>query len=394
MNRLSLLYTWPGEDPSLQPVALLAHMDVVPVQATTLGQWTHPPFAGVVADGAVWGRGAIDMKSTMVSLMEAAEHMTRRGVRPARTVYLAFGHDEEVSGGAGATAIAHTLGERGVQLAWVLDEGGGVYEGALPGVDAPMALISVAEKGYLTLAIEARAQGGHSSMPPAETAVGRLSAAIVALEAAPFPSAITDVIGEMIERIGSVSSFGVRLVTANRWLFDPLLTWLVGFDPTFAAMTRTTTAPTMLEASPQENVLAQTATAKVNFRLMPGDTVESVVARVEDVVGSEHVSVRLSGEGTAASRVAPVDGWGFLALERSIGRVFPDALVVPGMLMAGTDSRHYADVADHLYRFAGMRVDRSFASLAHGTDERIPIATLAPMVQVHVDLLEHGLGAP
>lgn len=392
VNGESLLFTWPGEDPNVAPVAFLAHMDVVPVEAATLGDWTHPPFSGAVADGAVWGRGALDMKGTLVALMEAAEILTRRGSRPARTVYFAFGHDEEVAGRAGAGRLAAVLADRGVRLAWVLDEGGAVVDGAVPGLDAPVALIAVAEKGYLTLEIEASAEGGHSSTPSRPTAVGRLAEAIVKLEAAPFPARVNDIGGEMLERIGAASPFAVRLVTANRWLFDPLLARAITLDPTLAAMARTTTAATMLEASPQENVLAQRATARVNFRLIPGDTVDGVTSRVREIVADERVEVRVLAGPSDPSEVSSTDGEGFAAIEASVRRVFPRAVAVPGLMLAATDSRHFADIADDTYRFAGMHVDTSQTSLFHGTDERIDVRTLGEMVQFHVELIENGLG--
>ncbi len=393
VNGASLLYTWPGADPNLAPVAFLAHMDVVPVDPSTLDAWTHPPFAGAVEGGAVWGRGALDMKSTLVTLMEAVELLTKAGVQPARTVYLALGHDEEVGGPAGAAQIARLLDQRGVRLAWVLDEGGMIALDAVPGIDAPLAMIAVAEKGYLTLEITASAEGGHSSTPGRETAVGRLAQAIVALEAAPFPTSMNDTLGEMIERVGSHGPFVARLVTANRWLFDPLILWAISSDPVLGAMTRTTTAPTMLVASPKENALAQTATATVNFRVIPGETTETVIARVREIVGDDRMEVRQVSEPSSPSPVASTRGESFARLERSIAHVVPDAVVVPGLLMAGTDSHHYVDVADDLYRFAALRIGRSDLSRFHGLDERVPVDTLGPMVQFYVDLIGSGLGA-
>ncbi len=395
VNGESLLYTWRGADPALPPVAFLAHMDVVPVEAATLSAWTHPPFAGVVSDGYVWGRGALDMKSTLVTLMEAVELMVSQGVQPARTVYLAFGHDEEVGGPAGAGEIVRTLESRGERLAFVLDEGGMVAMNSIPGLDAPVAMIAVAEKGYLTLEITASAAGGHSSTPPAETAVGRLSKAVLALEAAPFPASMNDTVGTMIERVGAHAPFAARLVTANRWLFDPLIVWAAAAnDPVIGAMLRTTTAPTMLVASPKENVLAQTATATVNFRVIPGETAESVTRRVREIVGDDRIEVAPTASGSNPSRVASTDNAAWASLERSAGRVFPEAIVVPGLLMAGTDSSHYLGIADDVYRFAAVKIDRADVARFHGLDERVPVASLGQMVQFYVDLMGSGLAEP
>ncbi len=392
VNGESLLFKWEGTDPSLLPVAFLAHMDVVPVDDSTLDAWTHPPFGGVVDDGYVWGRGALDMKGIMIALIESVEWMLARDMKPARTIYLAFGHDEEVGGGAGAHEIARLLESRGERLAFVLDEGGMVSVGTLPGLDAPIAMIAVAEKGYLTLDISASADGGHSSTPPDETAVGALAEAIVALQASPFPASVNDTMGTMIERIGARSPFAVRLVTANRWLFDPIIARAAaGRDPIMASMLRTTTAPTMLEASPKENVLAQTATAKVNFRVIPGETAESVTERVRALVEDDRIEVRAGEIGRDPSSVSSTDNASWQSIERSARTIFPDAIVVPGLLMGGTDSRQYQDVTEDTYRFAAVIVDRDDISRFHGLDERIAVASLGPMVQFYVHLMGTGL---
>jgi len=395
VNGESLLFEWRGRDPSLSPMAFLAHMDVVPVQSGTEASWTHPPFSGRIANGFVWGRGAIDMKGTLVAVMEAVEYLAAEGFVPERTVYLAFGHDEEVGGRAGAARNAATLAERGVQLAWTMDEGGFVVENAIPGLDIPLASVSVAEKGYVTLEITAHAEGGHSSVPSRETAVGRLAKAILVLQDNPFPARIDGIVGEMMDRIAGASSFAVRLVLGNRWLFGPLIRAAADRQSAMGAMMRTTTAPTMLEASPQENVLAQEAKATVNFRIYPGDTMDSVLARVRDLVANENVQVALEDpdSGSNPSPISATDNDAFVRIERSIRGVYPTALVVPGLLLAGTDSRHYEAVADDTYRFAPVWITPNDASRIHGTNERVAVDALARMVQYYVHFFRTELGA-
>jgi len=390
----SLLYTWRGRDEGRSPVAFLAHMDVVPVEEGTDGEWTHPPFAGQLADGFVWGRGTLDMKGTLVTLMEAVEQLAARGFTPERTVYLAFGHDEEV-GGLGAVANARVLSERGVALEWSLDEGGVLIENP-PGLGGPAASVGIAEKGYLTLQVIAHGTGGHSSMPHRESAAGRLATAIVALEQEPFPASIGSVIGDMMNQLATALPFSARLVLANRWLFDPLIELALEQSPPFAAMLRTTTAVTMLEASPQENVLAQEAVATVNFRIIPGETIDSVQQRVSSIVGSEHIEVRpagTSGFRSNPSAVASIEVPGYTGLERSIAAVFPDALVMPGLVVGATDSRHFQAVADDSYRFAPLRIAIDQAGGVHGTDERVAIDALGPAVQFYIHLFETALGS-
>lgn len=212
----SLLYRWPGSDSTLAPGILMAHQDVVPVEPGTEGDWTQPAFSGAIADGYVWGRGAMDDKGNLVAQLEAVETMLARGYTPKRTVYLAYGHDEEVGGLRGAVRIVELLRSRGIRPAFVVDEGGALAEGMMPGLSRPMALVGIAEKGYLSLELAVQVEGGHSSMPPRETAVGILSAAVRRLELNQMPRGIRDVTATTFDYLAPEMSFGPRLVIANR----------------------------------------------------------------------------------------------------------------------------------------------------------------------------------
>src|SRR5882724_2796478 len=255
VNGYGLLYAWTGADPNLPPIVLLAHQDVVPVEPGTEGRWTEPPFEGRIAGGYVWGRGALDDKGSLVGILEAVEQLVAAGAKPRRTVYLAFGYDEEVGGRRGAARIADLLASRNVHPEWVLDEGGALATGLVTGISGPVALVGIAEKGYVTVAITAQAEGGHSSMPPDETAVGILAAAIVRLEHDQMPRAVRGPTAAMFDYLGPEMSFGPRLVMANRWLLGGILAHEFGATPQGNAMLRTTTAPTVLQAGVKENVL-------------------------------------------------------------------------------------------------------------------------------------------
>src|SRR5205823_6316947 len=261
VNGYGLLYEWAGSDPSAPPIVLLAHQDVVPVEPGTETRWTEPPFEGSNAGGYVGGRGALDDKGSLVGLCEAVEHLlgAGAGAKPRRTVYLAFGYDEEVGGRRGAARIAELLASRHVHPDFVLDEGGGLATGFIPGIGAPVALVGIAEKGYVTVELTAQAEGGHSSMPPPATAVGILAAAITRLEAHQMPRAIRGPTADMFDYLGPEMSFAPRLVMANRWLLGGILTGRFGTTPQGNALLRTTTAPTVLQAGVKENVLPSTA---------------------------------------------------------------------------------------------------------------------------------------
>lgn len=219
----SLLYTWQGSDSSVNPILMIGHLDVVPVEPGAEGNWQQDPFGGRIADGFIWGRGAIDNKSTVVGTLEAVEMLLSEGFQPARTVYLAYGHDEEVGGAAGAREIAALLKARGVELEMVLDEGGVIAEGILPGISEPIALVGIAEKGFVTIELSARVAGGHSSLPPRQSAVGILSAAVARLEATPMGARLEGPTRQLFDRIGPRFPIVQRALFANLWLTGPLV---------------------------------------------------------------------------------------------------------------------------------------------------------------------------
>jgi carboxypeptidase PM20D1 len=246
VNGYSLLYTWQGSDPSLKPILLSAHMDVVPVVPGTEDDWIYPPFAGQVADGFVWGRGTMDMKASIVGSLEAIEYLIGQDFTPARTVYLAFGHDEEIGGNQGAAKISELLEQRGVKLAFTLDEGLVLTEGIFPGIDRPVAVIGIAERGIVTLKVTASGPGGHGSMPPSSSAIGRLGRALALLEGNPMPATLRPPVTDMFYYIMAEMNFPTRLVFANRWLLEPLILRKLSKKPSTNALIRSTTAITVV----------------------------------------------------------------------------------------------------------------------------------------------------
>jgi carboxypeptidase PM20D1 len=393
----SLLYTWRGARPELPPVLLLAHQDVVPVERGS--RWTHPPFAGTVAGGYVWGRGAIDDKQSVMGILEAVEALLAAGWAPPRTVYLAFGHDEEL-GGDGAQAIARLLAARGPRPAFVLDEGGFYARGLVPGLAAPAALVGIAEKGYLSLELEVRQEGGHSSQPPAESAIGLLARAVARLEENPFPPRLDGPSRAALEGLAPHLGFGERLALSNLWLLEPVVARALAARQATASAVRTTTALTMIDAGEKDNVLPQRARAVVNFRLLPGDTVAGVTARVREVVGDERVAVRPlelphPGGGTRAlasepSRPSSTRSAAWRLVTRAIRQAWADApggggeLVVAPLLFTGaTDGRHFEAVADDVYRFTGVTIAPEDVARFHGSDERIAVDDYRRVVAVY-----------
>ncbi len=384
----SLLYFWPGTNQDLDPILLMAHLDVVPVAADQLGTWSYPPFAGTISDGYVWGRGAIDDKACVVALLEAMESLLADGYRPARSVYLAFGHDEEIGGQNGARQIASLMASKGVHVEFVLDEGFFVTEGLLAGIDKPVALIGVAEKGIVSVSLTVAAEPGHSSVPPRHTAIGILASALVRLEDTPMPARIDGVAGEMLAWLAPEMPLPQRIVSSNLWLFGSLVMAQMAASPAMDAAIRTSTATTMIAGGVKENVLPSRARAVVNFRIRPGNRIADVMEHVTRVVDDDRVVVEvLPGLNSEPSAVSSTESRAFDAIHASIRRVFPDAIVAPALVVGATDSRHFADLSDDIYRFLPIRLGRSDVARVHGVDERISVANFAEAVRFYRELV-------
>lgn len=375
-----LLFRWAGAAAE-RPVVLMAHLDVVPAEQ---GGWSLPPFGGDVADGAIWGRGTLDDKGSLVAICEAVELLLGEGLVPAQDVWLSFGCDEEVTGAAARAAVA-ALAERGVHPWFVLDEGGAVAHEALPGVTAPLGVVGVSEKGSTTLELVATGSGGHSSAPTPGGPPARLAAAITRLDRASMPAHLPEPTLELFARLAPHAPAPLRPVLGRaRSLAPALIRVLPRLGPEAAALVRTTFAVTTLRGSEAHNVLADTARAGVNARIMPGDTVASVTAFVRRTIG-RGVEVHVV-EASEPSPVSPTDE-AFELLEAAIGEVFPDAVPTPYVVMAATDARFFTAICDRVYRFTPFRMSRDQRMAIHGPDEHLMISDLLDGVRWYSLLL-------
>lgn len=387
----SLLYTWPGSDPAAQPIIVMAHQDVVPVTAGTERDWRHAPFAGTIAEGAVWGRGSVDDKGSLIALFEALEALAVQGFAPKRTVYLVAGHDEE-AGGSGAEAAAAVLAQRKVRALFTIDEGGLIITDA-PMVNGPAMMIGVAEKGYVTLKVSAPAEGGHSSAPPKETGVVNLAKALVAINDHAFPLELRSPSKDMVEVLAARSGGIARVAAANQWLLAPLIRSQMAATPGSAAMLHTTIAPTMLEGSPKENVLPQSASALINYRIAPWDSSAKVLARAREAVRGMPVKVDFTPRkprepSPISSATSP--GWQLIAASARAGH--PGIPAAPYLVIAGTDSRSMASVSDDVYRFQPMEIANGEVKMIHGTNEHMTIKNLGSMIDFFTRLVRTSAG--
>jgi len=387
INDYSLLYTWKGSDPSLKPILFAAHLDVVPVEKSTEKEWQHPPFSGEIDREFVWGRGTLDMKNHLITLLEAVEFLIKQGFTPKRTIYLAFGHDEEIYGQEGAQHIARWLEQQGIKLGAVLDEGGQINSELLPGMPAPLAVVSIAEKGFLTLTLSAAGQAGHSSMPPRQTAIGIVARALALLDDHPMPARLTSLL-PLLEKVAIHLPLTWQVMLANAWLFKPMLVKQLEKNVLLNAQIRTTSAATLINGGVKDNILPSSAEAKVNFRLLPGDSIEQVLAHTGKVIGDPRVEVKIEDQhGWEASHLSPTDAPAFYTLELAIRQVFGDVPVAPGIFRGATDARYYEALCKNVYRFTPLMVSPDDAARVHGTNERIRIKDLTSMVHFFIRLV-------
>jgi carboxypeptidase PM20D1 len=384
VNDFSLLYTWLGTRPDLEPVMVMAHQDVVSADPT---EWTHPPFEGLITDGFIWGRGTLDIKNQLIGIMEAAETLLQQGYRPERTILFGMGHDEETGGVNGSRVVGQLLKERGVHLAGIVDEGGGISAGLAPGIRGPVALIGVSEKGYLTVEFTVHSAPGHSSTPPTQTAIGILSRALARLEAHPMPTHLRR-LRPLYHGIGKAAPLYIQVAFANVWLFSPMLKrWLVP-NPEMNASMRTTTALTIIHGGVEDNTIPAEAKAFVNFRLLPGDTIADVLWHVKKTIRDDRVKVKpVEGKFNEALPTSSVKGTAYNGLKYVIRQVFDNPPVAPYVMLGGTDCMHFVPVCDDIYRFTSLVMDESFRGLEHGIDERIPIGGMAKMVKFYAQLM-------
>lgn len=387
ISDFTLLYLWKGSQPDLPPVVLMAHQDVVPTEEASLSEWAQPPFAGQIAEGYLCGRGTLDIKSQIIAILEAVEGLLKTGYEPVRNIYLCFGHDEEIGGNTGTKAVVKWMQQNDIRPAVVLDEGGSILNEMLPGVSVPVALVGTAEKGVVTLELTSESTPGHSSTPARETTIGILAKALAFLEHTRMPAKLNFLL-PTLRAVGSALPFSQQFMLANTWLLGGLIIKKLSTNPQIDAALRTTTAVTIVNGGVRENVIPSKATARVNFRLMPGDNVAAVCDHVRKVIDDKRIRFEpVGGFVREASPVSPTNTASYRVLDRTIRQIFGNIPVAPFLVLGGTDSRHFYAVCDEVYRFTPLAMAKDDLHRVHGNNERILIADLGKMVQFYGQLI-------
>tara|TARA_X000001036_G_scaffold425807_1_gene452472 strand:- start:974 stop:2473 length:1500 start_codon:yes stop_codon:yes gene_type:complete len=389
-SNYSILLKWNGNSESPHnPILLMAHMDVVPVE--NQDSWTNFPFSGKIDGDYVWGRGAIDDKSSLIAILESLELLLYSGFTPNRDIYIAIGHDEENSGRNGNKLISESLRNEGVYFDMVLDEGSVLTEGIISGVEKPLAVIGIAEKGYVSIELTCNYGSGHSSMPDKETTIGKLSKAIVKIERNSMPSKLTSPVKKFFSFIGPEMSFQNRFLLSNSSFFSASILSKLNEDPITSAMVSTTAAPTIIKGGIKSNVLPSMARAVINYRIRQGDSVNKVLKHVEMIINDKDISVKVLNDDLRAepSKVSNPESPEFNIIHKTINEIFGDVIVAPGMILATTDSRHYQKIAKNIYRFMPIQMTSDDLSMVHGTNEKISIDSFITMIHFYYQLIKN-----
>jgi carboxypeptidase PM20D1 len=387
VDQFSFVFEWKGKNPSLAPFILMGHYDVVPVEAASLDKWTVPPFGGTVKDSAIWGRGAADDKIGVIARLEATEALLRKGFVPQRTIYLCFGHDEEILG-HGAAEIVKYLEQKKVHAEMVLDEGGEVTETKIQEVKRPVAAIGIAEKGYASFELTVQTEGGHSSMPGKETSIDILAAALYKLRSEPTPARLTPPVKEFLLRIGYSSDIFVnRMATANMWLFEGFAKSIMSQQPEGNAMIRTTIVPTIIESGVKDNVIPTIAKAVVNTRILPGENAKSVEKYIRETIADDRVKIsRKDKYGSDPSTPTSIESPAFKRVESAVYKHIPEVLPAPFLMIGATDSRYYRRISDGVVNFQPTTDSKGY----HGIDERLPIRDLQRNINFLITIIEES----
>lgn len=383
MEDRGLLFHWKGSKGDGKPSVLMAHYDVVPVEEEN---WTHPAFDAEIVDGIMWGRGTLDTKVTFNGVLSAAENLIKQGFTPENDIYFAFSGGEEING-MGAVNIVNYFKENNIELEMVVDEGGAVVEDVFPGVSEPCGLIGIAEKGLINLEYSISSAGGHASAPKPHTPVGRLAMACAKVEAHPFKMHLTKPALEMFDTLGRRSTFLYRIIFANLWCFSGVLdTMGKKSGGEFNALMRTTVAFTQMSGSAAPNVIPPSASMVSNIRLNPADSVDSAVEYIRSVINDPDVKLTV-GEHMEPSPISRTDCIGWQRVVNAVSGTWQGCVVAPYLMVQCSDSRHYGDISDRVYRFSAMDLTAEERGSIHGNDEHIRLETAQRAVEFYIRIM-------
>ncbi|KTD37468.1 zinc metalloprotein [Legionella nautarum] len=388
-GEFALLLKWQGEDSSMEPMLLIAHQDVVPVPISESDQWSFPPFSGQVDDGYIYGRGALDMKSSLVAILEALNHLMQDGFKPQRSIYIYLGDDEEV-GGPTAKKAAEWLEAEKVSLSYIIDEGGAILEKLIPKFELPLCLIGIGQKGQLNIELSVKGDSGHSAKPPKHTPIDILGGAIAKIKEQEMPIQKDSLVFPLFQKMAPYLPFTQKLIIANLWLFKPLLAAKLTANPLMNAMMRTTAAPTIFQAGIKQNILPEIATAIINYRLYPGTTSDEVLKHLQMVLQNLPVKIKVLDNFNGPVLADP-KAYGFDIICKTACQISKAPLLsAPVLTIGGTDGRHFKALTDNAYQFLFIRGTMEDFKGYHGINERISVSNYLNSIRFYIQLIKNS----
>ena len=400
VNDYGLILRWKGKNADLKPLLFLSHYDVVPAEQDEGRQidlndmnnpeallnnqgWKTPPFSGTVIDGALYGRGALDMKGMLFAMLEAVDDLLVQNFQPEQDIWFAISHDDEGGRRQVAVKIAGYQKAKGLQFESFYDEGGLIAEKEtiLPDVTRPLALVGLGEKGYLSLGITLRGDCAHSSVPPRKSSLVYAAEIVEKLNDNQMPARLITPVASFLDMVGGDMSYASRLVIANRLLLEPVLLRNLGKNPNANALIRTTTALTMMKGSEAPNVISSTAEVVVNFRLLPGDTVADVTAHVQKICEGYDVTITPMQNTREASKVTSTYSAGYRRILTVTEGLYPEAVVTPYITVGGTDAYKYQELSDAVCRFMPIRLNMDQQQSIHNDNEHISADKYGLMIE-------------
>jgi carboxypeptidase PM20D1 len=377
------IYKWVGADTSLPPYLLMAHEDVVPAENDGVASWSVNPFAGVIKNDTIWGRGAVDDKGTLIAILEAAEILLAKNFQPRRSIYFCFGHDEEVGGRNGALAITRWFDQQHIHPELVLDEGMEVISRKFPQLKQPLALIGIGEKGYASFHLTVEKPGGHSSAPEKETAISILSQALVKLQNNPSPAKLIPPVKYFLKRLKPYLPSYMRFAIGNLWLFKKTLLKKMSGNIGMNAVIRTTLVTTVISGGIKENVIPSVAKATINCRILPGETVDETEKFIRRQINDERVIITRGIFFSEASTFTPVEGKAYKTIESLVTKFFPGAVPAPMLVISASDSRYLRSISTGVINFTPSIDSEGL----HGINEYRSIPDLKRMIRFYAALL-------
>ena len=380
----NLLFYWKGKS-SEKPILLMSHQDVVPAE----GEWKHEPFSGDIADGKVWGRGAADTKCSVMAFFEAVEELLKEGYTPPVDVYLASSCTEEWAGD-GAPTIVNELKRRGVELFLVCDEGGCIITDPIGGVNGNFAMVGVFEKGKADVKFTAHSTGGHASAPTKNTPIARLASFVDDVEKhSPFKKKLMPEVAAMFTTLAPyASSFGMRLLLGNIWLFKPLIVAVLpAVSAQAGAMLRTTIAFTTQSGSDAYNVIPQEATLGANMRFIPHQGEKESLEIIENLAKKHGLDTEIVHSNDYTEPV-DINGEALKLVEKVIDETFPGLASSPYVMTGATDAQFYQPICKNCIRFAPVIYGPDQMKGMHGVNECIEYNCLPGAVRFYKNLIK------